>query len=76
MSRFQAWTLASRARYALVRGGIGGVTVASVIVVARFSEISVGRALAYFLVAVAVNAAAAGLIWYPLEKRKVSTRHG
>ena len=65
--RFQAWTLESRTRYALVWGGINAAIIWSVILLAT-SEVSVG----YVLLFTAVAVLAQGSIWYPRAKRKVT----
>lgn len=68
MSRLQAWAPESRIRYALVWGGINGGSASAVIVLVRLSEISVGRALSYIALGMALDALSAGLIWYPIAK--------
>ncbi len=76
MSRLQAWALESRTRYALVWGGMNAATVCSVYVLARFPEISVGRVVRYVVLGIVIAATAHALIWYPIAKRKLTTRRG
>jgi hypothetical protein len=72
MGRFQAWTLESRARYALVWGSINAITVSAVLVGGRLSDFSVGRALRYVALGLVIGVLAQGLIWYPRAKRKLA----
>ena len=73
MGRFQAWTLESRTRYALVQGGINAGIVCSIVLGASFPRINVWRALSYVLLGFVVAVLLQGLIWYPRVKRKHST---
>lgn len=75
MGRLQAWTLASRARYALVWGGITAVTFCSIRVLARYPHISLGSVLSYGLVVMALTVVVRAL-WYPRAKRSLATRPG
>ena len=72
MGRFQAWTLESRVRYALVWGLINSAAVSAVYVVARVSDPSAGRTLRYAGLGLVIAVLAHGLIWYPRAKRKLA----
>ena len=73
MGRFQAWTLESRARYALVWGAINVAILASISLTVRFPELYVGRALAVVFWGLPLSVSVQGLIGYPRAKRKLSS---
>lgn len=76
MSRFQAWTLGSRTRYALAWGATNAAILCAVVVLVRFPEVDAESALPYVLVGFPLNVVVQALIGYPLAMRKHSTRHG
>ncbi len=71
-NRFWAWTLESRTRYALVRGGIYAIAYSLAILMFSSSQnLSVRRVL--FITAFAVLAQG---FWYPRAKPKVTNASG
>ena len=74
-SRLQAWALESRTRYALVWGGIipvltvGGMSV-------PFGSLSLPRDLLIVFPVTLISLLVHGCIWYPRQKRRLTTHQG
>lgn len=75
MSRFQAWTLRSRIRYALVWGAIHAASLCVIALLVRYPEIYVERALPYATIGFPLSVLVQGLIGYPVAMRRHPTRH-
>jgi hypothetical protein len=69
--RFQAWTLESRTRYALVWAGVNALVVLGLGVL--LGSLSVQHALLLAIPAVLVGALVHGWLWYPRAKPKLIT---
>lgn len=72
MNRFQAWALRSRARYALVWGGMQATFVCSIAYLPRLSERPLGRVLVYTAVGFTLCVLGHALLGYPRAKRRAA----